>query len=96
MASAWQQRLQGGRDVKYGPEVDLWSCGVILFILLSGEPPFYADNDQALYKLIRSGAYRFQDPVWDLVSDECVPASQPHHLPFTSLVAILLRPLCIQ
>eukprot|EP00892_Ulva_mutabilis_P006189 jgi/Ulvmu1/3942/UM018_0165.1 len=60
----------GGRDVRYGPEVDLWSCGVILFILLSGEPPFYAENDQALYKLIRSGAYRFQDPVWDLVSDE--------------------------
>jgi serine/threonine protein kinase len=65
--------LQGGPGKKYGPEVDLWGCGVILFVLLSGNPPFYHEKDRALYELIRNGAYSFQDPVWDLISDECVP-----------------------
>jgi serine/threonine protein kinase len=57
--------------------VDLWACGVILFILLSGNPPFYHEKDKALYDLIKIAAYSFQDPVWDLISDEC---AYPQHL----------------
>ena len=53
----------------YGFEVDIWSCGVILYVLLCGFPPFYADNDPELYKLIQAGEYSFPSPYWDDVSD---------------------------
>lgn len=54
----------------YGAAVDMWACGVILYMLLSGAPPFYHDDDKQLFKLIRNGSFSFQDPVWDLISAE--------------------------
>jgi hypothetical protein len=53
----------------YGFEVDIWSCGVILYVLLCGFPPFYADNDPDLYDLIQGGKFSFPTPYWDDVSD---------------------------
>lgn len=54
---------------EYGYEVDIWSCGVLLYVLLCGFPPFYADNDTELYKMIQGGAYSFPSPYWDDISD---------------------------
>jgi len=52
----------------YSKEVDLWSIGVILYILLCGFPPFYGDNDDEVYDKIVAGEWRFLSPYWDDVS----------------------------
>lgn len=50
-------------------QVDMWSAGVVLFILLGGYPPFWSESEPALFDQIRRGRYSFDDPVWDVVSD---------------------------
>ncbi|CAH0513625.1 unnamed protein product [Peronospora belbahrii] len=54
----------------YGKEVDIWSCGVITYILLCGYPPFHHDNQNVLFRLIKAGRYEFDSPYWDDVSAE--------------------------
>jgi len=54
----------------YGPEVDMWACGVLLYILLSGRLPFHADNDAQLFQLIMEGNLVFKSPQFDTVSKE--------------------------
>lgn len=54
----------------YGPEVDMWACGVLLYILLSGRLPFHADNDAQLFQLIMEGKLVFKSPQFDTVSPE--------------------------
>jgi len=49
---------------RYTEAVDIWSLGVILYILLCGFPPFYHENTAALYKQIKKGDYDFPDPYW--------------------------------
>ena len=45
------------RKEPYGRPVDLWACGVILYILLVGYPPFWDDNQSRLFELIKAGKY---------------------------------------
>ncbi|KAL3895724.1 MAG: hypothetical protein SGCHY_004527 [Lobulomycetales sp.] len=54
----------------YGREVDLWSLGVITYILLSGYPPFYDQNNVELFKQIMAGKYEFDRPWWDNISEK--------------------------
>jgi len=51
----------------YDKAVDMWSIGVILYILLVGYPPFYADNDPALFKKIMACDYDFGEG-WYVIS----------------------------
>jgi len=53
----------------YDQQCDIWSLGVIVYILLCGFPPFYAENDAQLFEKIKRGDYRFLQPYWDPVSD---------------------------
>ncbi|XP_027042895.1 calcium/calmodulin-dependent protein kinase type II delta chain-like isoform X1 [Pocillopora damicornis] len=54
----------------YGRSVDLWACGVILYILLVGYPPFWDEDQHKLYAQIKAGAYDYPSPEWDTVTDE--------------------------
>ena len=53
----------------YGPAIDVWSIGVVLYILLCGFPPFYSENTSTLFRQIRRGDYSFPSPYWDCISD---------------------------
>lgn len=54
----------------YGAKCDIWSCGVITYITLSGIPPFNGASDQEIMKKVKSGKFSFADPVWATISDQ--------------------------
>jgi len=59
---------------KYDKSCDMWSLGVVMYILLCGFPPFYSAHglpmSPGMKKRIRSGQYAFPSPEWDKVSDQ--------------------------
>ncbi|XP_069124021.1 calcium/calmodulin-dependent protein kinase type II delta chain-like isoform X21 [Argopecten irradians] len=58
------------RKDPYGKPVDIWACGVILYILLVGYPPFWDEDQHRLYAQIKAGAYDYPSPEWDTVTPE--------------------------
>ncbi|XP_008776719.1 calcium-dependent protein kinase 29-like isoform X1 [Phoenix dactylifera] len=54
----------------YGPEVDVWSAGVILYILLCGVPPFWAETDEGITQAIIRSVIDFEREPWPMVSDK--------------------------
>ena len=58
--------LQNG----YNEKCDLWSCGIILYILLSGAPPFYGKNEKEIFNKILTGNLSFKNKIWNTISEE--------------------------
>ena len=77
------QVLQG----KYTYKCDMWSVGVILYILLCGYPPFHGENDAEILARVKVGRYKFNEHDWKGISSEAkdlvrkLMAFDPHRKP---------------
>ncbi|KAL3812130.1 hypothetical protein ACHAXA_009389 [Cyclostephanos tholiformis] len=54
---------------EYTKSCDIWSIGVITYILLCGYPPFYGDTDNQIFDAVRTAKFDFPSPDWDGISD---------------------------
>ena len=54
----------------YNEKCDLWSCGIILYILLCGSPPFYGKNEKEIFAKILNGTFTFKHKIWNKISNE--------------------------
>ncbi|KAK4419634.1 Calcium-dependent protein kinase [Sesamum alatum] len=54
---------------RYGPEIDIWSIGVMLYILLSGVPPFWAESENGIFNAILRGHVDFSGDPWPSISN---------------------------
>ena len=56
----------------YNEKCDLWSCGVIMYILLCGRPPFGGETEEEIFNLIKIGKYELKGPIWKEISRDAI------------------------
>jgi calcium-dependent protein kinase len=54
----------------YNEKCDVWSCGIILYIMLSGYPPFGGKNNDQIMKKVLEGSFNFNRKEWNIISDK--------------------------
>jgi calcium-dependent protein kinase len=54
----------------YSEKCDIWSCGVLAYIILCGYPPFYGDTDSQILRMVKRGKYEYPSPDWDGISTQ--------------------------
>jgi calcium-dependent protein kinase len=57
-------------DRNYSFPCDIWSCGIIMYILLSGYPPFNSDDDNEIFNVIKKSQLYFPDEEWNYISPQ--------------------------
>jgi calcium-dependent protein kinase len=62
--------IKKNKDSGYNELCDIWSCGVLAYIMLGGHPPFYGDTNAEILKMVVAGTYDFPSPGWDTTSQE--------------------------
>ena len=60
------------KNIPYDQSADMWSVGVILYVLLVGYPPFADNNQSVLFQKIRVGDYAFHDGDWKGISEDAI------------------------
>lgn len=55
----------------YGTGVDIWAAGVLLHILITGNPPFIAETKKEIFEMIKKNEVKLTDKHWDRVSPQC-------------------------
>ncbi|KAH7291022.1 hypothetical protein KP509_30G073600 [Ceratopteris richardii] len=55
-------------DGEYSVEIDMWSSGVLMYVLLSGVPPFWGNTEQDIFNAIRNGSLDLNSGIWQLIS----------------------------
>ena len=55
----------------YGSKCDIWSLGVITYILLSGMAPFYGKTNDEIIQMIKRGQFKFEGWIWLTISEQC-------------------------
>ena len=58
-------------DDLYDEKCDEWSCGVLMYMLICGEPPFNGQTEEEIFKKVKKCQYDFSSPLFDNVSDNC-------------------------
>jgi calcium-dependent protein kinase len=62
--------LKSSKDQGYNEKCDIWSCGVLAYIMLCGYPPFYGDRDADILKMVKAGKFDFPAEDWSSTSNE--------------------------
>lgn len=64
------------KNIPYDESSDMWSVGVILYVLLVGCPPFADNNKTILFQKIRTGEYSFNEAEWEDISEDAIELIQ--------------------
>jgi serine/threonine protein kinase len=59
------------KETPYSEKVDVWSLGIVFYVVLCGCPPFFGETEMTILKRIKRGAYKFNPPeIWANISEE--------------------------